>query len=119
VKRAVMKAMSFSTKLRKGDQVCVMTGRDKGKEGRVLRVVSDKHTIVVERLNMVKKHARPTQKSPQGGIIEREAPMNISNVMIVCASCNKPTRIGMKPLSEGKKLRVCKRCGEVLSHENR
>ncbi len=107
------------TLLRRGDSVRVITGREGGKEGKVLRILSKKGTIVIDQVNLLKKHAKPTQKNPQGGILERPGAISISNVMIVCGGCNRPTRIGVKLLADGKKLRVCKRCDEVLTHEKR
>ncbi len=102
------------TKIRKGDLVRVMTGKEKGKEGKVLQILPEKQTVVIEKLNIVKKHTRPSQKNPKGGILEREGRIHLSNVMILCGNCNKPTRTGVKLLPDGKKLRMCKSCGEVL-----
>ena len=102
------------TKIRKGDLVRVMTGKEKGKEGKVLQILPEKQTVVIEKLNMLKKHTRPNQNNPKGGIIEREGKVHLSNVMILCGNCNKPTRTGAKLLPDGKKLRSCKSCGEVL-----
>lgn len=109
-----MKEAATKTKIRKGDLVRVMTGKEKGKDGRVLQVFPEKQTVVVEKLNILKKHTRPNQKNPKGGILEMEGKVHLSNVMIVCGNCNKPTRIGAKSLPDGKKLRMCKSCGEVL-----
>ncbi|MGH7300476.1 MAG: 50S ribosomal protein L24 [Candidatus Rokuibacteriota bacterium] len=100
--------------VRKGDTVVVVAGKERGKKGKVLRVIPDKGRVVVERINMVKKHQRPTQKVRQGGIIEREGPIHLSNVMLVDPNSDKPTRVGMKALSDGKKVRVAKRSGEML-----
>jgi large subunit ribosomal protein L24 len=101
--------------LRKGDQVKVMTGRDAGKTGRVLAVNSRKNTVIVEHANVIKRHTRPNpSKNIKGGIVEKEAGINVSNVMIVCSSCGKHTRIGHNRLSDGTRTRVCKRCGTVL-----
>lgn len=100
--------------VRKGDTVVVVAGKERGKRGKVLRVIPEKGRVVVERINMVKKHQRPTQKVRQGGIIEREGPIHLSNVMLVDPNSDKPTRIGMKALSDGKKVRVAKRSGEML-----
>src|SRR5579884_1071184 len=102
------------TKIRKGDHVRVIAGKEKGKEGKVLHVLPDKGAINIEKLNLLKKHTRPNQTNPKGGIIEREGKIALSNVMIVCANCNKARRIGSKTLADGKKMRVCKACGEVL-----
>ncbi|MGH7348385.1 MAG: 50S ribosomal protein L24 [Candidatus Rokuibacteriota bacterium] len=100
--------------VRKGDTVVVVAGKERGKRGKVLRVLPEKGRVVVERINMVKKHQRPTQKVRQGGIIEREAAIHLSNVMLVDPNSDKPTRVGMKALSDGKKVRVAKRSGEML-----
>jgi large subunit ribosomal protein L24 len=101
--------------LRKGDQVKVMSGRDAGKSGRVLAVNPRKNTVVVEHANIIKRHTRPNpSKNIKGGIIEKEAAMNVSNVMMVCGSCGKHTRIGHNTLADGSRARACKRCGTGL-----
>jgi large subunit ribosomal protein L24 len=100
--------------VRKGDTVIVVAGKERGKKGKVLRVIPEKGRVVVERINMIKKHQRPTQKIRQGGIIEREGAIHLSNVMLVDPSSNRPTRVGMKALSDGKKVRVARRSGEML-----
>lgn len=101
-------------KIKKNDKVIVIIGKEKGKIGTVLKVDSEKSRVIVEKVNMVKKHARPSAKTAQGGIIEKEAPLNISNVMIVCNKCAEPTRIGNSRLEDGSKVRVCKKCGEPM-----
>jgi large subunit ribosomal protein L24 len=101
--------------VKKNDLVMVIAGRDKGKSGKVLSVVSKKNRVIVEKVNFIKRHTRPSAKQRQGGIIEREGPINISNVMLICTKCNKPSRIGKKYLEDDKKVRVCKKCGEILS----
>ncbi len=101
-------------KIRKDDQVMVIAGKEKGKTGKVSRVVVDKAAVVVEKLNVVKRHQKPSAKYKHGGIIEKEAPIAISNVMLLCEKCKGPVRVGKKTLDEGKKVRVCKKCGEVL-----
>jgi large subunit ribosomal protein L24 len=101
--------------LRKGDQVKVMSGRDAGKSGRVLAVNARKNTVLVEHANIIKRHTRPNpSKNIKGGIIEKEAGINVSNVAIVCGSCGKHTRIGHNTLADGSRVRACKRCGTVL-----
>ncbi|HKW92598.1 MAG TPA: 50S ribosomal protein L24 [Methylomirabilota bacterium] len=100
--------------VRKGDTVMVVAGKERGKKGKVLRVIPEKGRVVVERINLIKKHQRPTQKVRQGGIIEREGSIHLSNVMLVDPGSDKPTRVGMKALSDGKKVRVAKRSGEML-----
>jgi large subunit ribosomal protein L24 len=100
--------------VRKGDTVMVVAGKDRGKRGKVLRVVPGKSRVVVERINMIKKHQRPTQKLRQGGIIEREGALALSNVLVVCPRCDKPSRLGVKILGDGRKVRTCRRCGESI-----
>ena len=100
--------------VRRGDTVGVIAGRERGKRGKVLHVLTDKGRVVVEHVNMVKKHQRPTQKLRQGGIIEREGALALSNVLVVCSRCDKPSRSGTKTLADGRKLRICKRCGESI-----
>jgi large subunit ribosomal protein L24 len=100
--------------VRKGDTVVVVAGKERGKKGKVLRVIPEKGRVVVERINMIKKHQKPTQKIRQGGIIEREGAIHLSNVMLVDPGSDKPTRVGMKALSDGKKVRVARRSGEML-----
>jgi len=100
--------------IRRNDTVKVITGRDKGKEGRVLRVFPDKNKVLVEHVMMVKKNVRPNpQKQIKGGIAEQESPISISNVMLVCSSCNKPSRVGHEVQGE-RRVRVCKSCGSTL-----
>jgi large subunit ribosomal protein L24 len=100
--------------VRRGDTVSVIAGRERGKRGKVLRVLPGAGRVLVEKLNMIKKHQRPTQKLRQGGIIERESPLALSNVLVVCGRCDKPARSGVKALADGRKVRVCKRCGEPI-----
>ena len=100
--------------VRRGDLVGVITGRERGKRGKVLRVLTDKNRVVVEHVNMIKKHQRPTQKLRQGGIIEREGPIHLSNVMLVDPQTEKSTRVGVRSLADGKKVRVARRSGEFI-----
>ena len=100
--------------VKRGDLVGVIAGRERGKRGKVLRVLPEKGRVVIEHVNMLKKHQRPTQKLRQGGIIERESPLALSNVLVVCSRCDKPSRSGIKVLGDGRKVRVCKRCGESI-----
>ena len=105
----------FTINIRKGDNVRVMTGKDAGKNGRVLSVNPRKNTVIVEHANIIKRHTRPNpSKNIKGGIVEREAPINVSNVMIVCSGCGKQARIGRNVLPDGSKVRICKRCGTTL-----
>lgn len=101
-------------KIKKDDKVIVVVGKEKGKIGTVLKVDSEKGRLIVEKVNIVKKHARPSAKTAQGGIIEKEAPLDISNVMVVCNKCTEPTRIGNSLLEDGSKVRICKKCGEPM-----
>ena len=100
--------------VRKGDTVMVVAGKERGKRGKVLRVFPDKKRVVIERINMIKKHQRPTQKVRQGGIIEREGAIHLSNVMLVDPTSGNPTRIGMKVLADGRKVRVATKSGEII-----
>lgn len=101
-------------RVKKGDRVVVLSGKDKDKTGRILSVLPKKEKVIVEGVNIIKKHQKPTRKYPQGGIIEKEAPIHISKVMLVCPKCDKPTRIGARILEDGTKVRVCKKCKEVI-----
>jgi large subunit ribosomal protein L24 len=91
-----------------------MAGKEKGKSGKVLRVYPDKGRVLIESVNVVKRHTRPTQANQDGGIIEKEAALAISNVMLVCAACSKPTRTGVRLLEDGSKARFCKKCNEIV-----
>jgi len=99
--------------VKKNDLVMVMTGKDKGKTGKVLSINKKKDRLIVEKVNMVKKHVKPSQKS-KGGIMEKESSIHVSNVMTYCEKCTKPIRTGKKILEDGKKVRFCKKCQEVL-----
>lgn|SRR5574341_989905 len=106
-------------KIRKDDTVMVITGDDKGKSGRVLKVFTDNKKVLVEGINFIKRHTRPTGKNPKGGILEKEAPLSISNVLVYCNKCGSATKIGHKVTNHpetGKvaKVRICRRCGEVI-----
>lgn len=104
----------FKFAIKAKDEVIVTKGREKGKKGRVLKVLPALNKVLIEKVNMVKKHMRPTKKSPHGGIVEKELPLSISNVMLVCPKCSKPARIGKRLLADGSRSRVCKKCGEVI-----
>ena len=99
--------------VKKGDLVMVITGKDAGKKGKVLEVIPKKGRVVVEKVNIVKRHTRPSQSMPQGGIVEKEAPIASSNVMLFCSECNTVTRKSVKETEAGK-VRVCKKCGANL-----
>jgi large subunit ribosomal protein L24 len=100
--------------IKKNDTVEVITGKEKGKKGRVISVNPSKDNLLIEKINMIKKHMKPTRKYAQGGIIEKEAPIHVSNVMLVCPKCGKLARIGSTSLQDGRKVRVCKKCREVI-----
>jgi large subunit ribosomal protein L24 len=104
-------------KIKKNDIVKVITGKEAGKKGKILMVFPIEQRVVVEKLNIVKRHTRPTQKVRQGGIIEKEGRIHISNVMLVCNKCDNTTRVAMKILENGKKVRTCKKCGEILDRD--
>jgi len=101
-------------KIRKNDMVLVISGNQKGKKGKVLKVFPKTEKIIVEGVRLIKRHSKPTQKNPKGGIIEKEASINVSNVMVICSKCNTATRVGIKTLEDGRKARVCKSCGEMI-----
>lgn len=99
------------TPVRKNDNVAVMTGRDRGKRGRVLKVFPGRNRVVVEGVNFIKRHTRPNPRANvKGGIVEREASVHASNVQIVCPECGAPTRIGRRLLGDGRKVRICRKC---------
>jgi len=103
-------------KVKKNDQVLVTTGKDRGAKGRVLRVLASEGKAVVERVNMIKRHTRPNpNKGIQGGILEREAPIQVSNLKVICPECGKPSRMGRKRLDDGRGVRVCKSCDATFS----
>jgi large subunit ribosomal protein L24 len=100
--------------IRKNDTVMVIAGKERGKTGKVLRVIGEKGRVVIERLNMVKRHQKPRGVQSPGGVVEKEAAIDLSNVMIMCERCNAPTRIGRRRLEDAHSVRVCRRCGEVI-----
>jgi len=99
--------------IKKGDTVVVLSGKYKGKKGKVIRVIPEDDSLIVERVNMVKKHQRPTKEDQQGGIIEKEAPIRRSNVMLICPACSRATRI-RKVERDGTRIRACIRCGQPM-----
>jgi large subunit ribosomal protein L24 len=101
-------------KIRKNDTVVVITGRDRGKRGKVRFAYPKDERLIVEGVNFVKKHARPTGQARQAGIIEREASLHVSNVRLLCSRCNRPSRVGFRFLEDGKKVRFCRSCREVI-----
>lgn len=100
--------------LRTDDQVEVIAGKDKGRVGKIIKVFRKTDKALVEKINMVKKHRKPDMNNQQGGIIEKEAPLHVSNLMLICPKCTKTVRAGMKILEDGSKVRVCKKCGEAI-----
>jgi large subunit ribosomal protein L24 len=101
-------------KVVKNDTVLVISGNYKGKKGKVLKVFPKDQRVIVEGVNFIKRHTRPSQKNQQGGIVEKEAPVHVSNLMVVCPKCDTPARIGRQVLEDGKRVRVCRSCGEML-----
>ena len=101
-------------RLVKGDTVLVVAGNDRGKTGKVLKVFTEKGRVVVEGVNFIKRHTRPSQSNPQGGIQEREAPIDVSNAMLYCTKCGRGTRVRQQELGDGTKVRACAHCGEVI-----
>ena len=102
------------SKIRINDQVELIAGKDKGRVGKVIKVLRDQQKVVVEKINMIKRHTKPSSVNQQGGIIEKEAPVHVSNVMLICPQCTKSARIGSKILEDGQKVRICKKCGETV-----
>ncbi len=100
--------------VKKGDTVMVMSGKDKGKKGKVLEVSPKEGKVIVEGVNIVTKHVKPRKQGEQGGIVKAEGPLYACKVMVYCSKCNRATRVGMTVLNEGEKVRSCKRCGENL-----
>lgn len=105
--------------VRRNDQVLVLSGEYRGKKGKVLKVFADQNRVIVEGVNFIQRHMRPSNKMPQGGIVKKEAPINISNVMVICPKCNTPTRInrdflGKDGKTSRRKARVCKNCSEMI-----
>ncbi len=101
-------------RLKKNDLVEVLSGREKGKTGKILKVVRDKNQVVVEKVNMIKRHTRPSPTTGQGGIVEKEAPLQVSKVMLICPKCATASRFTLTETAEGKKARVCRKCKELI-----
>ena len=105
----------LATPVRKNDTVLVVTGKDRGKRGRVLKIVPDKNRLIVEGVNLIKRHTRPNPaKNIKGGVVQREAALHASNVQLVCPECGAQTRIGHKVLEDGRKVRICRKCEGVV-----
>lgn len=105
---------TMKIRIKKDDKVKVLTGKDKGKIGKVLKIVKKTNRAIIENINVAKVHQQPTQANPQGGIVDKNMPVQISNLMVMCNSCVKPTRIGMKLLEDGKRVRICKKCNQQI-----
>lgn len=105
-------------RIKKNDTVKVIAGNYRGREGKVLKVFPDTNRIIVEKVNLIKRHTRQAGQGERGGIIEKEAPVAISNVLLICPKCNRPTRTGITMLADGRKVRQCKKCRETLSDED-
>ncbi len=103
-----------SCKIKLNDQVEVISGKDKGRVGKVTKVLLAEDKLLVEKVNVIKRHTKPSNTNQQGGIIEKEAPIQVSNVMLICPQCSKTTRGGKKFLEDGQKVRFCKKCGETI-----
>ena len=105
----------LATPIRKNDDVVVTTGKDRGKRGRVLKVLPEKNRLIVEGVNFIKRHTKPNpQRNIKGGLVEREASLHASNVQLVCPECGRPTRLGRKILGDGRKVRICRKCEGVV-----
>jgi large subunit ribosomal protein L24 len=105
----------LATPIRKNDNVVVTTGKDRGKRGRVLKVLPEKNRVIVEGVNFVKRHTRPDpRRNVKGGVMEREAPLHASNVQLVCPECGRTTRLGRRILGDGRKVRICRKCEGVV-----
>ena len=105
----------LATPIRKNDNVVVITGKDRGKKGRVLKVLPEKNRLIVEGVNFIKRHTKPNPgRNVKGGIVQREAALHASNVQLVCPECSEPTRIGRKVLGDGRKVRICRKCEGVV-----
>ena len=102
-----------SRRLKKGDTVKVTVGKEKGKTGKIMKIIGDENKVVIEKLNFLKKHQKPDAKG-KGGIVEKEGPLRMSNVMLLCSKCDKGVRVGYRILDDGKKVRICKKCHEIL-----
>ncbi|MEN8136108.1 MAG: 50S ribosomal protein L24 [Thermodesulfobacteriota bacterium] len=101
-------------KIKLSDQVEIIAGKDKGMVGKVIKAFRDTDQVIVEKVNMIKRHTKPNMANQQGGIVEKEASIDVSNVMLLCPKCSKATRVGFKVLDDGAKVRICKKCGESV-----
>ncbi|HTW88663.1 MAG TPA: 50S ribosomal protein L24 [Candidatus Binataceae bacterium] len=117
VRRTKQRPEAARTRIKKNDLVMVVTGRERGKTGKVMRVIADEGRVIVERLNVMKRHSKPRGPQSPGGIVEKEAAIPVSNVMFFCERCNAPVRIGVKAAADGTRIRICRRCGEQIGNE--
>jgi len=101
-------------RIKKDDKVKIIAGKDKDKIGKVMKVFRKKNRVLIENINMMKRHSKPSPSNAQGGIIDKEAPIHVSNVMLMCNKCVAPVRIKMQSLEDGKKMRICRKCGEII-----
>jgi ribosomal protein L24, bacterial/organelle len=106
--------MAGNVNLKKGDEIVVLSGKDQGRRGKIQKVLPQAGAIIVEGLNLAKKHAKPTKTNPQGGVIDKALPLRISKVMVICSGCNQPTRFRKERGVDGKVVRVCRSCGKAL-----
>ncbi len=102
------------TQLKKNDVVMVVAGKELGKSGKIVKLLPKSERVIVEKVNMVKRHSKPNPQMRQGGIVEKEGSIHVSNVMFLCQRCNAPVRVGKKVMEDGAKVRVCRKCGELL-----
>lgn len=112
--KKILESHNNKLHVKKDDVVIVITGKDKGKKGRIIAAYPRENRVLIEGVNLVKKHAKPSQQNPQGGILTQEAPIHVSNVLLVDPKTGKPTRIGYKVLENGQKVRIAKKSGEVI-----
>ncbi len=106
--------MSGKIHLKKGDEIKILSGKDGGRHGKILKVMPEKNQVILEGLNLAKKHSKPSKANPQGGVIDKALPLNASKVMIVCPGCNKPTRIRRERAVDGTLVRICRLCSRTL-----
>ncbi len=116
---AVSKKGDGMKRIHKGDRIIVLSGDDRGKEGVVLKVNTAKNHAIVQGINFVKRHQRPTKVAPTGGILQKEAPVNMSNLLVICGKCNAGVKTRTVTLNDGSKIRTCKKCGEMLTGEKK
>jgi len=106
--------MSGKTHLKKGDEIKILSGKDAGRHGKILKVMPEKNQVILEGLNLVKKHTKPSKTNPQGGVIDKALPLNVAKIMVICPGCNKPTRIRRERAVDGTLVRTCRHCNRTL-----